>query len=127
MRVSNDGKIDERYTIQMSSHAEGRKYYYDNQETLLQNKRDYYSSHQDLVKEQVKNCYEKHKKQYLAKRYEWHKNNLQKSYGYRKKYYRSHRKEIAIKNKEWQKNHPDKMRVRWKRERDKRRNMASIH
>lgn len=55
LRVSNDGKIDERYTIQMSSHTEGRKYYYDNQETLLQNKRDYYSSHQDLVKEQVKN------------------------------------------------------------------------
>lgn len=121
LRIDNIGKIDERYNLQMSSHVESRKYYYDNQEILLQYKKDYYESHQDLVKEQVKNCYEKHKEQYLAKSYEWHNNNLQKSYGYRKKYYHNHREEYIIRNRKWQKNNHDKMQVYWKRTRDKRR------
>ena len=128
LRVKEDGKIQERYSIKLYSYEENRKSnrkdYYKHHEKRLQDKRDYYATHQDIVKEQVKNCYEKHKEQYLAKRYEWHKNNLQKSYGYRKKYYRSHREEHIIRNREWQKNNPEKMRVHWKRERDKRRNMG---
>jgi len=76
------------------------KYYYENQEKILEDGKIYIEKHKEQVNKTKKICYEKNKEQYLEHQKEYYKENKEEKKKKSREYYHSHREQEKKRIKE---------------------------